>query len=62
MNIQDTLLDWFEVIGKILHDLAILPENIYSMDETEAMLSILGSMKAVVGKEDIWDYRGAGMK
>jgi len=52
---------WFKVIGKVLQDLAIL-ENVYNMDETGVMLSILGSVKVLIGKDDLRDYRGAGVK
>jgi len=53
---------WFEVIGKQLEDPSILPENVYNMDETGVMLSMLGSVKVLVGKDDTRDYRGAGVK
>lgn len=50
------------MIGKVLQDPAILPENVYNMDETGVMLYILGSVKIVVNKDDPRDYRGAGVK
>jgi hypothetical protein len=50
------------VIGRVVQDPAILPENVYNMDETGVMLSMLGSVKALVGKDDPRDYRGAGVK
>ncbi|KAF2647885.1 DDE-domain-containing protein, partial [Lophiostoma macrostomum CBS 122681] len=43
-------------------DPAILSENVYNMDETGVMLSMLGSVKVLVGKDDLRDYRGAGVK
>lgn len=63
-HIYDKIKEWFEVIGKVLRnpDLAILPQNVYNMDETGVMLSMLGSIKVLVGKDDIRDYRGAGVK
>ena len=62
-NIHDKIREWFEVIGRVLqHDLAILPKNVYNMDETGVMLSMLGSVKVLVGKDDLRDYRGAGVK
>jgi hypothetical protein len=61
-NIYDKITHWFEVIGKVLRDPAILPENVYNMDETGVMLSMLGSVKVLVGKDDPRDYRGAGVK
>jgi hypothetical protein len=32
------------------------------MDETGVMLSMLGSIKVLVGKDDLRTYRGAGVK
>ena len=50
------------MIRKILQDPAILVENIYNIDETRVILSILGSIKVLVGKDDRRDYRGARVK
>lgn len=55
-------MHWFEVIGAVLQDPAILAENVYNMDETGVMLSMPGSVKALVGKDDMRDYRGARVK
>jgi hypothetical protein len=55
-------MHWFEVIGKELRHPAIVPENVYNMDETGVMLSMLGSVKVLVGKDDPRDYRGVGVK
>lgn len=41
---------------------AILPENVYNMDETGIMLSMLASVKVLVDKEDLRQYRGARVK
>jgi hypothetical protein len=46
----------------VLQDPAILPENVYNMDETGVMLSMLGSVKVLVGKDDWQNYRGAVIK
>ena len=62
INIYDKITDWFEVIGKVLEDPAILPENVYNMDETGIMLSMLGSIKVLVSKDDRRGYRGARVK
>lgn len=62
INIYDKIMHWFEVIGKVLNDPAILPENVYNMDETGVMLCMLHSVKVLVGKDDRRDYRGAGVK
>jgi hypothetical protein len=32
------------------------------MDETGIMLNMLGSVKVLVGKDDLRDYRGVGVK
>ena len=61
-NIYKKITHWFEVIGKVLQDLAILPENVYNIDETGVMLSMPGSVKVLVGKDDKRDYRGARVK
>jgi hypothetical protein len=46
----------------VLQNPAILPENVYNIDETSVMLSILGSVKVLVGRDDIRGYRGASIK
>ena len=61
-NIYDKITHWFEMIGKVLQDPTILPENVYNMDETRVLLSILGSVKVLIGKNDPRDYRSAGVK
>jgi hypothetical protein len=61
-NIYYKMTEWFEVIGRVLQDPAVLSENVYNMDETGVMLSKLGSVKVLVGREDLRDYRGAGVK
>jgi hypothetical protein len=47
---------------EVLQDPEVLPENAYNMDETGVMLSKLGSVKVLVGRDDLRDYRGAGEK
>ena len=61
-NIYNKVVDWFSVIGKELADPQILPENIYNMDETGVLLSVLNSLKVLVGKDELRDYRGVGVK
>jgi hypothetical protein len=46
----------------VLQDPAVLLENVYNMDETGVMLGMLGSVKVLVGKDDLRGYRGAGVK
>jgi hypothetical protein len=60
--IYDKIVHWFEVIREVLQDPAILPENVYNMDETGVMLCMLGSIQVFVSKDDPRDYRGAGVK
>ena len=61
-NIYDKITHWFLVIRQVLRDPAVLPENVYNMNETGGMLCKLGSVKVLVGKDDPRDYRGAGIK
>ena len=61
-NIYEKIREWFDSIGNVLQDPAILPENVYNMDETGVMLSMLSSVKVLVGKDDLRGYRGAGVK
>lgn len=61
-NIYDKVVHWFEVIRKVLQDQTVLPENVYNMDETGVMLSMLGSVKVLVSKDDLRSYRGARVK
>jgi hypothetical protein len=46
----------------VLQHPAVLPEKVYDMDETRVMLSMLDSVKVLVGKKDQQNYRGAGVK
>ncbi|EMD96399.1 hypothetical protein COCHEDRAFT_1086940, partial [Bipolaris maydis C5] len=57
-------IDWKRYENNIYDktDAAVLLENVYNMDETGVMLSKLGSVKVLVGKDDRRDYRGTGMK
>jgi DDE superfamily endonuclease len=59
--IYDKVVDWFTAIGKELNSPLILPENVYNMDDT-GLLSILNSLKVLVGKNELRNYRGAGVK
>lgn len=59
-KIQPKAADWFSVIGKELENPAILDENVYNMDETGVLLGKLGSVKVLVGKNELRNYRGAG--
>jgi len=61
-NIYDKIIHWFDVIGKVLKNPAILPKNVYNMDERGVMLCMLGSVKVLISKDDPRDYKGAGFK
>ena len=37
-------------------------ENIYNIDKTGVILSMLSSVKVLVGKDNLQDYRGIGVK
>lgn len=61
-NIYDKIQQWFDIISGELERADMLPENVYNMDETGVMLGMLGSLKVLVGKDDLRMYRGAGVK
>jgi hypothetical protein len=61
-NIHEKVLHWFNIIETELDRADIVPENVYNMDETGVMLSMLGSLKVLVGRDDLRAYRGAGVK
>ena len=46
----------------MIQDLAILPENVYNIDEIGVLLSMLNSVKVLVSKDNQRDHRGAGVK
>lgn len=46
----------------MLYDPAVLKENVYSMDKTGVMLSMLGLVKVLLGKDNMQNYRGARVK
>jgi hypothetical protein len=50
------------VIGRVLKDPAISKEDVYGIDETSVMLSMLGTVRVLVGKDDMRDYRGVRIK
>ncbi len=52
-HIHDKVMQWFTVIGRELEDPAIVPENVYSLDETGFLLSVLSSLKVLVSKDDL---------
>ena len=57
-DIYDKVVEWFEVIERLLQDPAILPENVYNMDETRTRINVSRSRKYVVAKDDKSDMKG----
>jgi hypothetical protein len=50
-NIYHKIVEWFAIIGPQLQAPTVLKENVYNMDETGIMLSALGSLKLLVGRD-----------
>jgi len=61
-DIYDKVVGWFTLIGKELSNPAVLQENVYNMDETGVLLSVLNSLKVLVSSKDLRKYRGAAVK
>lgn len=61
-NIYNKIIYQFNLIGKVLRDPAILPENVYNIDETGIMLCMLGFIKVLISKNNPRDYRSARVK
>lgn len=61
-HIEDKVRHWFDIIGRELADPVILPENVYNMDETGVLLSVLNSLKVLVSKDDLRKHRGTTVK
>ena len=61
-NIYNKIIHWFEMIEMILQDSIILLKNVYNMNETEIMLFMSNSVKVLINKNDIRDYRDAWIK
>ena len=61
-NIYVKITHWFKVIERIIQDPVILQENVYNMNEMRVMLSILDSVKVLVDKNNLQDYRGVSVK
>lgn len=50
------------MIREVLKNPIIRVENIYNIDKTRVILSILGSIKALVPKDNYRNYRGTCIK
>lgn len=46
----------------MLRDLAILKESVCNVDNIGIILYMLGSIKVLIGRDDMRDYRGARVK
>jgi hypothetical protein len=61
-QIEDKVRHWFAIIGRELADPAILPENVYNIDETGVLLSVLKSLKVLIHRDDLRKHRGTTVK
>lgn len=61
-NIYDKVTQWFGMIGPQLQDPVIVADNVYNMDETGVLLSVLHSLKVLMSRDDLKHSRGAGVK
>lgn len=52
-SIYEKVAEWFTLIQKELEDTTILPENVYNMDETGVLISFQGSLKVLVGRDEL---------
>jgi DDE superfamily endonuclease len=59
-DIYEKVVEWFTVVGRELHDPAILAENVYNMGETGIAISRLAARKFLIQKNDLQRHRGAG--
>ena len=61
-NIYNKITHWFQVMEHVIQYPTVVRENLYNIDETGVMLSMLGSVKVLVGKDNLRDNKGAGVK
>lgn len=61
-DIYDKVVEWFTLAGRELSNPAVLQENVYNMDETGNLLSVLNSLKVLVSSNDLRKYRGAAVQ
>jgi len=62
LTIYPKVTEWFSIISEELARPDVLAENVYNMDETGVLLGKLGSLKVLVGKNELRNYRGASAK
>lgn len=61
-NIYDKVVNWFDLMRSELQKADVLQENVYNMDETGVLLSVLGSSKYLVNAEMPKTHRGSETK
>jgi len=61
-HIDEKIRNWFVIIGRELNNPAILPENVYNMDETGVLLSVLNFLKVLVSRDDLRKHRAVAVK
>ena len=61
-SIYEKCVHWFAVIGPQLADPILRRENIYNMDETGVLLSVLTELKVLVHSAELRKFRGVGTK
>lgn len=61
-NIYAKIVHWFDIMHKQLHEPDILQENVYNMDKTGVLWSVLGSSKYLISSDIVKDHRGAGVR
>jgi hypothetical protein len=61
-NIYNKIINWFVIIGKELASPIVLAENTYNINKTGVLLSVLNSLKVLVGKHKLKTYKGVGVK
>ena len=59
-NTYPKIVDWFDLMRVQLEEPRLLQENVYNMDETGVLLSVLGSSRYLVSSEMQKTHRGTG--
>jgi len=61
-SIYNKVVNWFDLMRAQLEETDVLQENVYNMDETGVLLSVLGSSKYLVSAEMPKTHRGTDTK
>jgi hypothetical protein len=59
-HIYHKVEEWFRLMGEQLGNPDILPENMYNMDETGVLLSVLNTLKVLISSDELRPYRKVG--